>query len=49
VKFGFLEEGNVNVVGREEVVDLVGGVSDAVGIELKDIDGGRRGGSSVEN
>jgi len=39
VEFCFLDEGNVNVMGEEEMVDLVGGVGDAVCVQLKNVEG----------
>ena len=37
MEFGFLNQSNVDIMGGEEVVNLVCGVGDAVRVELEDI------------
>ena len=37
VELGFLDNGDVDLVGGKEMVDLFGGVGDAVGIYLEDV------------
>ena len=36
---GFLDCGNLDLMGGKEMVDLLGGVGDAVGINLEDVQG----------
>ena len=39
MELGFLDCGDVDFVGGKEMVDLFGGVGDAVGIYLEDVQG----------
>ena len=39
MELGFLDSGNLDLMGGKEMVDLLGGVGDAVGINLENVQG----------